>query len=257
MGYMTDGRGDCMLMILRKRNCHPTTTCRREFPMDILVSFCNVRLPGRPALALLEPNTSDCRVLQLPNEVPRRLSITGLAASAHYLYVALPGAPTDLSKLLVLDRADLRLLNYYHFRSVVDVHSLWVSGERLYVVSTGTDEVIELQMRGAEVLAETVFWRPEPGGPRADLYHLNAIYGWSGELLVAGFGKKTGEIWSLTRDGFVFNITRGEKIASGIPHPHSLIVINDTLAYCESGKMAVHAIDRAHVQHLPGYARGL
>jgi hypothetical protein len=189
--------------------------------------------------------------------VPRRISITGLAASAHYLYVALPGSPTDLSKLLVLDRADLRLLNYYHFRLVVDVHSLWVSGERLYVVSTGTDEVIELQMRGAEVLAETVFWRPEPGGPRADLHHLNAIYGWGEDLLVAGFGKKTGEIWSLTRDGFVFNIAKGEKIASGIPHPHSLVAIDNTIAYCGSGNMAVHILGRGHVQHLPGYARGL
>jgi Domain of unknown function (DUF4915) len=225
--------------------------------MDILVSFCNVSLPARPALALLDGGTFAVRVVQLPSEVPRRVSITGLAASEHFVYAALPGAPTGLSKLLVLDRADLRLLNYYYFRSVVDVHSLWVSDEGLYAVSTGTDEVIELRMRGAEVIAETVFWRPEPGGPREDVHHLNAVYGWRGNLLVSGFGKKAGEIWSLTRDGFVFNITRGEKIASSIPHPHSLVATDDMLAYCESGNMAVRVIGRAHVQRLPGYARGL
>jgi hypothetical protein len=76
-------------------------------------------------------------------------------------------------------------------------------------------------------------------------------------LLVAGFGKKTGQLWNSIRDGFVFNITRSEKMVSGILQPHSLAAIGDMLAYCESGRRAVRVIEAAHVQHLPGYTRGL
>jgi Domain of unknown function (DUF4915) len=140
---------------------------------------------------------------------------------------------------------------------VIDVHSLWVAREKLYVVSTGTDEVIELHMRGAEVTSERVFWRPISEGPRADVHHLNAIYSWRGDMLVSGIGQNPGEDWGLARDGFVFNITRGEKLASGLHHPHSLMAIDDTIAYCESKKMVVRITGRAYIQHLPGYTRGL
>lgn len=159
--------------------------------------------------------------------------------------------------LLVLDGRDLRLLNHYVFRSVADVHSIWASGELLYVVSTGTDEVIELRMRDADVLSEVVFWRPEAAAPRADIHHLNTIYGWRGDLLISGFGRKAGMLWSFARDGFIFNITRDEKMGSGIHHPHSIVAIADTIAYCESQERAVRVIGDARIQYLPGYTRGL
>jgi hypothetical protein len=138
-----------------------------------------------------------------------------------------------------------------------NVHSLWVSGEVLYVVSTATDEVIELRMRGDEVLSESVFWRPDWKGRRADIHHLNAIFGWRGDLLVSGFGKKPGVHWGLTREGFIVNVTRGETIASGIYHPHSLVAVGEEIAYCESGKRVVRVIERGQTQRLPGYTRGL
>ena len=84
--------------------------------MDILVSFCNVKMPGRPALALLEADTLKCRILQLPQlpvEVPQWLSITGLGVSQQYVYAALQVREAHdtrhLSQLIVFDRADLRL----------------------------------------------------------------------------------------------------------------------------------------------------
>ena len=125
------------------------------------------------------------------------------------------------------------------------------------MVLTGTDEVIELRMRGDEVISESVFWRPEPDAPRADIHHLNAIFGWRGDLLVSGFGKKPGPDWGLTREGFIVNVTRGEAIASGIYHPHSLVAIGEEIAYCESGKRAVRVMGRGQTQRLPGYTRGL
>jgi hypothetical protein len=75
-------------------------------------------------------------------------------------------------------------------------------------------------------------------------------------LLVSGFGQKAGDDWSVARDGFVFNITRGEMVASGLLHPHTLVAIDDTIAYCESQKMAIR-LGGAYIEHFPGYTRGL
>ena len=226
--------------------------------MDILMSFCNVNVPGYPALAVVDTNTFECRIPQLPQlDTPRSLSITGLAACEQHIYAAVQEPATGVSRLLVLDRIQLRLRNYYLFRLGRSVHSLLFTEGRLYAVSTGTDEVLEMEMRGWEVASESVFWRPESDAPRQDRHHLNAICRWRGELLVSCFGKKPSELWNSTRDGFVFSLTRNERIASGILHPHSLLVTSDSVAYCESGRMALRILGGSSVEQLPGYTRGL
>jgi GT2 family glycosyltransferase len=156
-----------------------------------------------------------------------------------------------------LDRKDLDILNLYTFRMAVDVHSICLSDEKLYVVSTGTDEVLELGIRGKEVRSENVFWRPDPDGPRADVYHLNGLCAWRGGLLVSGFGRKSGQLWSSAQDGFILNTINGAVIASAIYHPHSIAALNDKIAYCESSKMAVRVVGDDRQQCLPGYTRGL
>src|SRR5262249_9496023 len=159
--------------------------------------------------------------------------------------------------LLVFERSGLRLLNHHCFAAAADLHSLWVTGDTAYVVSTGTDEIIAAQMSGPEIIDEMVFWRPDPAGKRADRHHLNAIYGWRGEFFVSGFGPAAGEQWTTAQDGFVANISRGYTLASGIYQPHSVIAVGESLAYCESPKGAVSLLGRGRVRGLPGYARGL
>jgi hypothetical protein len=225
--------------------------------MDILVSFCNVWTPGRPALGVLNTETSNFRVIQLPREVTHCYGIRGLAASERYIYAVLQETPLSPPGLLVLDHAHLSLLSHYDFRSTGDVHSLWASGDAVYAVSTGTDEVIELQLRDDVVVSERVFWRPEPGATRADHHHLNGICGWRGDVLVSGFGKKTGQLWSSAASGFIVNLSTGEKTASGIEQPHSVIALGDKVAYCESRNMAVQILGEGGVHRLPGYTRGL
>jgi hypothetical protein len=226
-------------------------------PIDILVSFCNVQVPGQPVLGLLDTATSSFRVVRLDGNLPQPAGITGLAASANYIYAALQTSPPAPSELLVLDREELKVLNHYRFRSVVDVHSVWVSGDILYAVSTGTDEVVELRLRGCEVLSEGVRWRPEWKAARADIHHLNAIYGWRGDLLVSGFGKKAGERWHSATAGFIDNITRGERLAGPVYHPHSVVASGDTVVYCESSQMALRRVGDDRAVRLPGYTRGL
>src|SRR5262245_45795340 len=163
--------------------------------MHILVSFCNLRAPGVPVLGLLDGATLEFHVLELPAVVARCSGITGLAQCDRYVYAAAqPSESLQLDTafgsgvLLVFDRRDLSLAGHYAFRSGSDVHSLLAREGRLYAVSTGTDEVLELRLRDADVASETRFWRPDLDGPREDLHHLNSIAARGDTLLVAAFG---------------------------------------------------------------------
>ena len=225
--------------------------------MDILVSFCSV-FPGRPALCLLDAATLAARIVPVPGEQAKFSGVRGLWLSERYLYLVRQEVTGYSSPaLFVFDRSNFDLLAEYVFRSTGDVHSIWGSGAILYAVSTGTDEVLQLEMKGPEVVSESVIWRPEPAGPRLDVHHLNAICGWNGDLLVSGFGKKSGVMWTSASNGFIFNITRGEKMGGAINNPHSLAVIGDTITCCESKTRTVRTCSDSRRQQLPGYARGL
>src|SRR5262245_9004683 len=121
--------------------------------MHVLVSFCNLKARGCPALGLLDTATFEFRVLALPDGVPRTSGLTGLALSELYLFaVAQPIAhteatPDSASALLVFDRKNLALIRRHEFHTAADVHSICVNGSRLLAASTGTDEVVEVMLR--------------------------------------------------------------------------------------------------------------
>src|SRR4029077_14984154 len=152
---------------------------------------------------------------------------------------------------------DLTLLNRYPFQTAADVHSLCLSRGDVYAVSTGTDEVIRLRLRGVDVIDEVGFWQPEKNEPRQDVHHLNSLIEYDGELLVSGFGKKEGDRWSSARSGFVLNLTRHPALASGIQQPHALLEARGRIFFCESKKMAVRILGSHFQQPLSGYTRGL
>jgi hypothetical protein len=93
--------------------------------------------------------------------------------------------------------------------------------------------------------------------PREDLHHLNAISWSDGQLLVSGFGKRSGPTWDSANEGFIYNVTRAETVASGIDQPHSVVEMSGSITYCESRKMALRSQGDKRTQILPGYSRGL
>ena len=234
--------------------------------MNILVSFCNtIDTPGYPNIGLLNRVTKDFSIIDLPKEIPQT-GMLGLAVLNKYLFVGLQHSEAGDSTyqsppaLLIFDRRDFKLLGTYNFQLVRDVHSFLLDevGSLLYVVSTGTDEIIKLTLQGTNVIDESVFWRPEPDAPRKDIHHLNSIYKWRGEMYVSGFGKKEIEDdWGSAHDGFLMNITTGEKIISRLEQPHSITVINGEMAFCESRTKKMRFVNHEKSVELPGYTRGL
>ena len=226
--------------------------------MYILVSFCNTRAQGLPALGLLDPLKSKGWAFQFPDILNPPQNFTGLTASEQYVYAV--SQRLSAPSLLIFDRCDLKLLNRYTFQIACDVHSILLVGDSLFVVSTGTDEVIELRMRDTECVSEKIFWRPEPiraYGRREDTFHFNGICQSGTGLFISGFGKRRGGLWDSSTDGFVFDISRGEIVASGINQPHSLAEVDGKLVLCESGRRAVRTLEGPCIEALPGYARGI
>jgi hypothetical protein len=222
--------------------------------MHILVSFCNGRIAAMPKLGLLDTATSQVQIIRLPTILESGVGVTGLARSEHHIYAVIQDGERHLA---IFDRTTFALCALPPLPALADIHSLWFDGGDLYAVSTGTDEVVKLRLRGTEIEVSEVYWRPDPAGPREDRHHLNAIIGVRGELYVSGFGQKAGARWSSARDGFIFNMTEQRYVLSGIEHPHSLAHLGGSLAYCESRHSAVRILGEERSQQLPGYTRGM
>ncbi len=123
---------------------------------------------------------------------------------------------------------------------------------------SGTDEVVEVLLEGCRVVSEKVFWRPEAEAERIDNHHLNSINEWKGDIYVSGFGKKAeGGGWNTALNGFIYNITKEEKVTDGLQHPHSVMFANDRIAFCESPKTRLRFLHDERTATLPGYTRGL
>jgi len=227
----------------------------------ILVSFCNVNGGSTLRLAVFDPLYETLSSLCLPESVPKCMGATGLIADERYIYVATQIAKSlseeDCRFLLTFDRRDFVLFSAYSFRQAIDVHSLcWYNG-KMMVVSSGTDEIVEVAIRAGEVRAETVYWRVDPEGARYDHHHLSGICAGPEGIIVCGFGKKRAELWSSATDGFLFDLNRGSRIVSALHQPHTVTHLASSIVYCESRKMAVRHCHDTESQSLPGYTRGM
>lgn len=233
--------------------------------MEVLISFCNLsEVPGFPNLGILDTDTNEFQVIELPADIPAT-GITGMVVSSKYILMGLQSSQGGLNAaqsppgLLIFDKNNFKMLQWYHLNLVEDIHSMALLKDEktLLIVSTGTDDIVEVILDDTEIKSEKVFLHLG-SGERKDNHHINSIIEWQNELFVSGFGpKEAGGDWSTARNGFIMNIYTGEKIMEGLEHPHSLTVINGKLAFCESRKKSVRFVNHLQSDMLPGYTRGL
>lgn len=229
-----------------------------------VISMGRTRVPGAPSLLLLNLESGDVNVLRLPAALQLATVATGTVASREHIFLAVQILRdveshfyTGSYFLAALNRADLSLAGLHPLDGCRDVHSVCLNGDTLYVVSTGTDEVLSLRLKGAEVTSRSVLWRPEPNLPLEDTHHLNSIAVWNGNVIVSGFGRRSGSLWRSATDGFIHDITQGERLQSGVFQPHSLTLLEDDLIFCESRRQAVRSLRSGREQCLGGYTRGV
>jgi GT2 family glycosyltransferase len=235
--------------------------------MDVLVSFGNVQTPGRPLLGLLDTRSLSLRAVGLPEDPVWGGGFTGLAVNDAFLFATTQpstagGASSDLvpPALLVFDRTDFRLVKRHVLHGLADLRALVATDDGLYSLSAGTDELVELKLRGPERLTTTCIWRPEPDGARGPVHRLTSLAVHDGEIIVAGLGKQSDAHGTSTREephGFVFNVTRNQQLAGGLDQPTAIAVADGRVLYSAPSSQAVQVLGGGTSRNLGGYPHAL
>ena len=138
---------------------------------------------------------------------------------------------------------------------VEQAHTTVCVDDKLYIAANVRDCVIESEPLNERHL---VYWKDNPG--RQDTIHLNSIAHHQGEFYISAFGPRQENFWHSSREGYIQNITTGEKVVTGLRQPHSLLSYENELYYCSSSTSEVCRLgdpeDRLLVDER-SYVRGL
>ena len=232
--------------------------------MCLLLSFCNQAASPHLCLLLLDPkNPESTQWIKLPDRAYRHFGgATGLAADERFIY-AVGQIPSGSTELLIFDK-NLTLKAIHPLGHVRDGHSICIKDSKLYIASTGSDQVFEISISDDfKNIREEVFWTsPDRNPEKQDNIHINSMAIINGALHISAFGKKEDDNWKATKNGYCLNIENDEYLAEGIFHPHTLLELNGRPIVCESqtGSLWIKEEGSNSIKKqimLGGYIRGL
>jgi hypothetical protein len=222
----------------------------------VLVSLCNLPNPSRKTVLRLELSFDGGKIIK---SKPVNLgfpglinSATGLAMDPYKIFILFWAK--EKFHISVLDRYKMVPIFYQELPEIKDGHSVLSTGKKLYVISTGTDEIIRYDISNNKLENPKTFWRADDAGK--DTHHINSIVKMGDDLYISAFGPKSGKLWSSASNGYIYNITRKVRIKEGIYHPHSLSERNGQIYYCESSTRSFCSLD-GPILKLDGYTRGI
>lgn len=218
----------------------------------LLIAFCNLSAPRDSGVLLYDVDSGKT---QWVNMGFSKLisSCTGLWVDDKFIFSLFQAE--GISNISVINKGSLKPVFCQTLEEVKDGHSICVLGNKLYVVSTGSDEVLRYEFTGKKVLKPEVFWKASD--EKKDTHHLNSIIPFKKEIYVSGFGSKEGELWDTAIHGYIINISANKCVKKGIYHPHTLAVLDDKVFYCESSTQTFYSIDETIKFSLDGYTRGI
>jgi uncharacterized protein DUF4915 len=204
----------------------------------VAVTFCNQHSTPRLAVCAVDLDTDERAWLDVPPEFDR--GAAGIAdIDGDILVACQPGG-------LFRYGADLRPSTMLPTPNARNLHSiLHRPGERaVYVTSAHNDTLFRygLDETGTRVLDTKEVYCADPRRRGDDLYHLNSVAEWDGDLYVTMFGTKDGATNRDRRNGCVVRVADGEVVAAGLYHPHSLYALGDSLLVVESQARAVRRV---------------
>lgn len=169
-----------------------------------------------------------------------------------------PGWPNTLVQL----NGDLKVQACHLLSRTIDGHSILTHEGRVLLLSTGTNELIQVIADHSEC-TESVFWRL--GDEARDCEHINSAAAWNGRLYVSMLGKEEnggGRFWQ--QNGCIMDVASSSVVWNGLFHPHSLMEHTGDLYCLESrrGNLWRFKMTDGHwqgeiVTQLVGYLRGL
>lgn len=144
-----------------------------------------------------------------------------------------------------------------------DAHSVVFFDNYVYVVSTGTNQVVRTSFANKSFGLEEHYWSFPGVDNDRDIVHLNGLSLDGGRLIASCFGERNSSgHWS--DRGQVFYLDTGEIICDGLTQPHSPLIQEEWFYVAESKKHCVFAYERVALDwclrwciDVGGYARGL
>lgn len=177
------------------------------------------------------------------------MRVMGLASSPSG-FSAVAGS-SEAAFLAGFDR-DFRQTAWHELAGARDPHGLLIEGDRLWLVSSGSNEVILYHMSGSRPFASEVVYQHSSYEPQ----HFNGLVRHRGMLILSAFGVSANGARSVSSTGYLVDIDTGLRVRSALDQPHSPLSQAGNLWFCESQHSLVWRGDD-RLPHLEGYLRGL
>lgn len=223
----------------------------------IIISFCNN--PARSSSQILcvkIPLNFRKGLICAPVSLSQQLlcvHATGLTKTRDRIYIAFI---SELGKQCIacLKKENLAIMYSQELPEVIDCHSILAVDNTMYLVSTGTDEVIQYEILTDSLQNPRIIWRASDA--KKDTHHVNSIVNKGGNVLISAMGNKSSQLWSSALTGYIHDITRDVRVKEGISHPHSLSVRKGKIYYCNSYENTFCSVEEGALFNLKGYSRG-
>lgn len=161
---------------------------------------------------------------------------------------------TPLKMIVYGEHGSTRLV----FLDIRDVHDIMSHDGKLFVVSSGSNEIFEVSPESYEILD-----RHKLKG-KGDAWHLNCLEVYENRVIVSAFGKfrkHRGYKGKTNGAGIVFDLVSGKLLFKGFSQPHSPRIIDGRLFICNSEEKTVHRIDpqtgSKTILEFENYTRGI
>jgi hypothetical protein len=223
----------------------------------VAVTFCNQHSTPRLAVCAVDLETGERAWLAVPTDGFKR-GAAGITDIDGDILVACQSGG------LFRYGVDLRPTTMLPTPNARNLHSILhrPAEHSVYVTAAHNDTLFryELDPSGTRVVDGREIYCADPRRRGGDLYHLNSVAEWNGELYVTMFGTKDGATNRDRRNGSVARVSDGEIIVDGLYHPHSLFALGSALLVVESQARTVRRIAGGPTEAWTiagGYPRGI
>jgi len=164
------------------------------------------------------------------------------------------------SDVVVLDK-NFKKVSHLPTKNLSEVHSIIYKDKSLYAVSSGRDQVYQLDFDSSfNQVKETPKWSIRQSiecDVIQNTHHINSVGLLGDSLIVSMFGEKKTDILFGRRDGKVVECDTSTLLLDGLSHPHSIYVDGNDIILLESylGNLIINGERKLTLKDT--YVRGL
>lgn len=196
--------------------------------------------------------------MRIHNGVPEyvdNVSTTGLCLYDGKVFRCIQNAIDTPLKMIVYGKDETVTLDFPEIR---DVHDILGYDGKIFLISTGLNEIFGISAETYEILDRFKF------RGKGDAWHLNCLEVHENRLLVSAFGRfrrHRGYKGRTKGAGILFDLLSGKTLIGGFSQPHSPKMIDGSLFICDSEEKTVNRVElktgERAILEFENYTRGI